>query len=104
LGDAEQRQAYLARLAQNDPAVRVAALEDLPYVNDRTLAPYVVPMLDDLRDAKNVGPSHGPFWIRVCDVAVSSLDVLLDQPFPFKVEFAKRYTPAELDQARAKLK
>jgi hypothetical protein len=104
LGDAEQRQAYLARLAQNDPAVRVAALEDLPYVNDRTLAPYVVPMLDDPRDAKNVGPSHGPFWIRVCDVAVNSLDVLLDQPFPFKVEFAKRYTQAELDQARAKLK
>jgi HEAT repeat protein len=104
LGDAEHRQAYLDRLIQNGPPLRVAALEDLPYLNDRTLAQEIVPLLEDLRDAKNVGPSHGPFWIRVCDVAVNSLDELLDHPFPFKVEVVKRYTQAELDQARAALR
>ena len=100
LGDPNQRQAYIARLGQPDPKERVAALDDLLYVEDKTLAKDVKPLLDDGRDGKNVGPSHGPYWIRVCDVAVNVLDAVLGHPFKFQVRGNKRYTTQEIDEAK----
>jgi len=101
LGHPPSIQEFLQQLTADDPAIRVARLEDLPYINDRKLAHYVLPLLDDLRDGKNVGPSHGPTFIRVCDVAINELDKLLNHPFPFIVEFMRRYSPDEI--ARAKM-
>ncbi len=100
LGDPNHRQAYIARLAQPDPKERVAALQDLLYIQDKTLAKQVKPLLDDERDGKNVGPSHGPYWIRVCDVAINVLDTVLGHPFRFQVRGVKRYSEQELSDAK----
>lgn len=101
LGDPDHRQAYIGRLGQPDPKDRVAALEDLLYLEDKTLAKNVKPLLGDEREGKNVGPSHGPYWIRVCDVAVNVLDVVLGHPFKFEVRGNKRYSPQELNEAKS---
>jgi HEAT repeat protein len=100
LGDPSHRQAYIARLGQPDPKERVAALDDLLYLEDKTLLKDVKPLLDDGRDGKNVGPSHGAYWIRVCDVAVNVVDALLGHPFKFQVRGNKRYSTQEIDDAK----
>jgi len=100
LGDPDHRRAQVGRLNQPDPKGRVAALEDLLYIQDKTLAKEVKPLFDDVREGKNVGPSHGPYWIRVCDVAVNVLDRLLEHPFPFEIRGVKRYSGDELAQAK----
>jgi hypothetical protein len=77
------------------PLKRAEALEDLRYVGDRRLLPEVAPLLRDGRDAVNVAGSHGPRFIRVCDVAVNVAAALLGNPWPW-VAPAKRYSPAEI--------
>jgi HEAT repeat protein len=99
LGDAGQLQELLQRLEQDQPAERVSALRDLPYVNDRRLLVYLVPLLDDTRPGLNVGPSHGHFMLRVCDVAVNIANEMLGGPFPW-VQPVKRYSAAQLLQAK----
>jgi hypothetical protein len=101
LGDEPSRTALLARLHTDDIQERVSALQDLLYLEDQRLASEVLPLLDDMRDAKNVAPSHGSYWIRVCDVALNTLDELLGHPFPFPVSRAQRYTPEQLAQAKS---
>jgi HEAT repeats len=102
LGDPGQRHELLQRLGQDQPAERVGALRDLPYVNDRALLVYLVPLLDDMRPGLNVGPSHGPFLLRVCDVAVNIANEMLGRPFPW-VQPVKRYSAAELQQVKGVL-
>jgi HEAT repeat protein len=103
LGEDANRQAYLQRLRQSDPKERALAVRDLLYVNDRKLVPQVLPLLDDLRPALNVGPSHGPYLIRVCDVTINVLDEFLKHPFSFKIEPARRYSEKEIATAKTVL-
>lgn len=100
LGELQHRNAYLLRLREDNPQERTAALHDFVYLNDQNLVPEVIPLLDDKRDAENVGPSHGPYWIRVCDVAINKLDILLNHPFPFLIDRAKRYIDEEIQQTK----
>jgi HEAT repeat protein len=99
LADVDHTRMYLARLEQDDPKQRVAAVEDFLYIRDRKLVPYFVPLLNDKRDGKNVGPSHGPYWVRVCDVVIFVMDDVLARPFNFPVDRVKKYEPGELNAA-----
>jgi HEAT repeats len=102
LGEATHRHHLIERLKQDDPKERVNALKDLPYVNDRSLLAHVIPLLDDTRPGLNVGPAHGRYFLRVCDVAVNVANEMLDKPFPW-VEPVKRYSPEQLSEAKAAL-
>jgi HEAT repeat protein len=99
LGDRPMVDAYLARLNDDDPAVRAGALRDLPYVDDRGLVQQVLPLLSDERDAENTGPGGYRLMIRVCDVAVQVLDDYCGHPFPFQVRLGKLYSDDELRSA-----
>ncbi len=101
LGNALGRETVVARLKAEDPGQLAEALDDLVYVNDPKLLPETLPLLNDTRPAKNVGPSHGPFLIRVCDVAVNTIDAVLNHPFSFAVYQTRRYSQPELDSAKA---
>lgn len=103
LGDEPMRQAYLTQLSDDEPAKRVRALEDFLYVRDGKSLRYILPLLDDLRDAKNVAPGGYQYYIRVCDVVVQILDSYLGHPFDFEVQFTKRYNVKELDEAKGVL-
>jgi HEAT repeat protein len=99
LGDPSAKSQLVARLQRDDPKERVAALRDLPYVNDISLLKHVIPLLDDTRPGLNVGPSHGPYWIHVCDVAVNIANQMLGGRFRF-VERVKRYSPEEINEVK----
>jgi hypothetical protein len=100
LGEAGGRQEIAQSLVTDDPKTRVDTLRDLPYVNDRGMLAYALPLLDDERPGLNVGPSHGPYYIRVCDVAVNVIDEMLNHPFNFPIGL-RRYTPTEIAQAKS---
>jgi len=102
LGDADSRSQLIQRLTHEQPAERIAGLRDLPYVNDVGLLKQVVPLLDDTRPGLNVGPSHGPYFIRVCDVAVNIANQMLGGRFSW-AEPVKRYSPLELSEAKSVL-
>lgn len=100
LGDALARSALLADLLESDKVGRrVRALLDLPYVNDPALLPAAAPLLDDLRPGLNIGPSHGPYFMRVCDVAVLIASRMIESLFPFETG-RRRYTDEELELAK----
>jgi hypothetical protein len=100
LGDAAKKNELRARLLQSENvAQRVAALRDLPYVNDRSLLADALPLLDDQRPGLNIGPSHGPYFIRVCDVVVLVTGEMLGHVVSFNLN-RRRFTPEELDQVR----
>ncbi len=100
LGDPGQQQAWMARFNDQNPQSRVKAIEDLKYIQDRRLLPYIAPAFDDTRIAKNVGPSHGPWYIRICDLAVLVLQAVLGQPLPFPVAETTRYDAQQLAMAK----
>lgn len=102
LGDTGSRSQLIERLTKDEPAERVATLRDLPYVNDTGLLKHVVPLLDDMRPGLNVGPSHGPYFIRVCDVAVNIANQMLGGRFAW-AQPVKRYSPQELNEAKSVL-
>jgi HEAT repeat protein len=102
LGDPGHVQTLVSHLQQNDVAERISALQDLPYVNNRSLLAQAIPLLDDLRPGLNVGPSFQPILIRVCDVAVNVVNRMLGGRFPW-VQQMKQYSPAEIAQVRAAL-
>lgn len=100
LANQEHRTAYINRLGSGTPAEIGDALKDLQYLADRSLVPQVQLLIDDGRDAHQVGPSHAHYYIRVCDMAINALSTLLSQPFPFELGEFKRYSTDELLQAK----
>jgi hypothetical protein len=100
LGDTGSRSEVRTHLLQSgNVALRVATLQDLPYVNDRPLLAEAAPLLDDQRPGLNIGPSHGPYFMRVCDVLVMVMGEMLGPVFSFDPGY-RRFTPEELAQAR----
>lgn len=91
---------FLGRLSSNEPMTRVTALEDYLYIRDRSLLPEIAKLLSDTRDAKNMAPGGHAYFIRVCDVAVNTLDLVLGHPFPFAIDSLRRYTDNELYEAQ----
>ncbi len=100
LGDQGRRHEWMAHLTAEPPSERVAALRDLPYLNDKSLLVYILPLLDDVRPGLTVGPSFQPHQIRVCDVAVNQINEMLGKPFPFADPF-KKYSPQEIALVKA---
>jgi hypothetical protein len=100
LGDVASKNELRSKFLQSgNVPQRVAALRDLPYVNDRSLLASAAPLLDDQRNGLNVGPSHGPYYIRVCDVVVVVMGEMLGRVFSFDPG-RRRFTPEELAEAR----
>jgi hypothetical protein len=97
--DEQGTKAFVNRLQSEEPIERVKALEDYLYIRDRTLLPEIAKLISDVRDAKNKAPGGYAYFIRVCDVAVNTLDLVMGHPFPFEIDALKRYSAEELYQA-----
>jgi hypothetical protein len=103
LGDPASKQEVRGHLLQTaNVAERVTALRDLPYVNDRGLLRDAVTLLGDERPGLNIGPSHGPYFIRICDVVVIVAAEMLGDVFGFDTS-PRRFTPEELARVRGVL-
>jgi HEAT repeat protein len=98
LGDKAGRQRLIGTLLKPDPIkVQVSAIRDLPYVNDPQLLQRLAPLLDDTRPAQNIGGSHRPRYIRLCDVVVNVADQILGHRFRW-ANGSREYSPQELKE------
>jgi len=100
LKEPDSQKRYIDRLQQDDPKLLAGAIQDMEYIEDRMFLPYMVPLLDDERNALNVGPSAKKFYIRVCDVVVNVLNVVLQEPFSFNISRMKLYSPEERNEVK----
>jgi len=100
LKEPDSQKRYIDRLKQDDPKLLALAVQDFEYIEDRMFLSYMVPLLDDERNALNVGPSAKKHYIRVCDVVVNVLDVVLKEPFSFGIGGMKLYSPEERTEAK----
>jgi HEAT repeat protein len=100
LGDPRGQAEFLRKLEDPFPSRVAGALEDFVYVNDPRLVKHIFPLLADPRNAVNVGMSHSPMHVRVCDVAVSVLDRVLNHPFSFPGDPVRRFSDAEISEAQ----
>lgn len=104
LGDEQSRAVFFKDLESSQVKTLLQALKDFEYIRAPREAHRLAPALDDTRDAVNVGPSHQPYVIRVCDVTVNALDIVLRHPFPFQAGESRRYLNEELQVARELLR
>lgn len=103
LQDQENQDQYIRRLEQPDPKQKARALQDFTYIADRKFLVHILPLLDDTREAVNVGKSNRKMYIRVCDVAINVLDEVLNHPFDFDIFPRKLYAPEEVAKAKKTL-
>lgn len=104
LGDKPSQKSILNGIRAEKIKVRLKAVRDFGYMNDRRLVVHLLPLLEDRRNAVNVAPSGHKAYVRMCDVAVEVLDAILDHPFSFQVGSIGRvrsYSSKEIAEARS---
>ncbi|NBK25032.1 MAG: hypothetical protein EOM68_23780 [Spirochaetia bacterium] len=100
LGDRNAAVQVKQMLVAGDSEGRVRGLECISYARQTDLIPDVLPLLDDGRDALNIAPSGGTFYLRVCDIAANTINEVIKVDLPFPVEQGQRYTQDQLSQLR----
>jgi HEAT repeats/HEAT repeat len=102
LGDHDSKNFFASRLDIADSGTRYQAIQDLRYINDKYLASRLLPALDDTGDANLISPKSQTQakHARVCDAAVTLIDLLWDHPFTFETSDLYVYSPEEIEQAR----
>jgi HEAT repeat protein len=101
LEDSDARHELVQRLLRRDQSARYGALQDCVYIQDKSLAAYFGPALEDLRNAIQVTlPEEKPtVYARICDVAVSVM-AALGYKFSFSAESLGIRSPEELEEAK----
>jgi len=85
LGDEDSRHEIIKNLQSEDIVERVDAIESLEYVNDAKLAIYLKPLLDDTAVAMDIGKSPKNLYLRICDLAVLTIQKITGITFSFPV-------------------
>jgi HEAT repeat protein len=99
LGDKPSRAKLIQRLSAADASARTAALRDILYVGDPTLARHFRVVLADRRDAFVISLPHDPVVAaRVCDVAIQTLDAI-GVKLPFATSPMRRFTEEQIKEA-----
>lgn len=94
----------LEALKMEDVQLLYQALKDFEYMNDRTLLEQLLPLLDDFRDAKKIGPSGHDYFLRICDATINIIDSILDHPFEFNGAELRQFNEQELSSGKSVIK
>ena len=94
----------LEDLKNDDVQILYRALKDFEYMNDSTLIKHLLPLLDDLRDVKKIGPSGHNYFLRICDATINVIDSILNHPFEFNGAELRQYTDQELSSGKSVIK
>ena len=102
LGDREMKENITKQLSINDSKIRFQALEDLKYIDDKTLAYYFLPALNDKGNTYQLSnPGKIPIrYMLVCDLAINMIAAWYPGIFSFKVDDYTNYSQEEIEQAK----
>lgn len=73
LGDAGAQIEVRSLLQSSEVKNRANGIDCVVYAECETLVPYLLPMLNDKRNAVNIAPTSMEAWLRVCDLGVNAL-------------------------------
>lgn len=99
LGDKEMKKKVAQQLSINDSKVRFQALEDLKYVDDKSLAWYFIPALGDEGNAFMISDMGKipPRYMHVGDLAVNMVASWYPGAFSFEINSYKNYSKEEFE-------
>lgn len=103
LGDTDAQKIIAEQIKNPDSAIKLKIIDDLRYINDARIAPYLYYAMDDYGKGKNIGSKNKPFYARVLDAAITLAIKLMGDPFSFSVKEYELYTDEEITEARTKL-
>ncbi len=75
-------------------------MEDLQYINDKSLARYLLPLLDDKADGYLIDDLEDPIYARICDAAINLLAEWDERALGFEVADLNIYSDEEIEEAR----
>jgi hypothetical protein len=80
-----------ALLRADDVASRLQAVECVAFAQSNELIPETLALLQDSRDAVNISPSGGKYYLRICDVALNAVASISKVDVSFTVRNGERY-------------
>lgn len=102
LGDKEMKEKIVKQLSINDSQIRFHTLEDLKYVDDKALAWYFLPALDDkgntymISDLGREPVKH----MFVCDLASDMVAAWYPGAFSFQANEHRNFSKEEIEQVK----
>ncbi|MBN1578802.1 MAG: HEAT repeat domain-containing protein [Chitinispirillaceae bacterium] len=103
LGDRDAQKTIAEQIKIPDSVTRMKIIEDIRYINDKRIAPYLYYAMDDYGKGKNIGSKNKPVYARVLDEAITLAAKLMGNPFSFSIKEYELYTDEERTEARTKL-
>gem|GEM_PF-7042602 len=102
LGDKEMKEKIVKQLYVNDSEIRFHTLEDLKYVDDKALAWYFLPPLDDKGKTYMISDMgrKPEKYMFVCDLTINMIAAWYPGAFSFKTNDYKNYSQEEIEQVR----
>lgn len=100
LGDSNATTRVKQMLVAEDTDSRAKGIECISYARRVDLILDILPLLDDTRDAVNIAPSGGTYYLRVCDIAANAVGEVTKIDLPFRAEYGQKYTKEQLNQLR----
>jgi len=94
LGDVAAQKSLLINLNSEQVEDRRDALQDFEYINDPRLVAELKPLLNDTDVAMDIGKGPQHVYLRICDLAVMSVNKVLGHPFSF-AERGRQFTKEE---------
>lgn len=105
LSDEESKEEFAAQIDTPPAEGRYDVILNFEYINDKELAPRLLPALDDTSDAYDIShPEADHEFARVCDAAVNLIARWYDNPFTFEIDEFRKYSDSEIAEAEKYLK
>ena len=102
----------LVRLGEEDAKKEVSSLvrskqiadisngiDCISYAAKKDMFPILTTLLKDKRDASNIAPSGGSYYLRICDLALNAINAHEPLALSFLVQRGLRYSDSQLDEA-----
>ena len=104
LNDADAIQDVKQLLKEDTIASRYRAIGCIQSAEKAELIPELLPLLNDTRDAVNIAPSGGEYYLRVCDVAINAIDAISKVNVSFTIQHGKRYNEQMISEFRTNIR
>ncbi len=88
-------------LNADDVETRGKGIDCILYAKRQDMIPDLLPLLDDKRDAINISPSGGAYYLRICDLALNAIFDIINVSISFEVQYGKKYSDRQISEMRS---
>ena len=104
LNDADAIQEVKQLLKKDTVASISRAIGCIQFAKKAELIPEILPLLNDTRDAVNIAPSGGEYYLRVCDIAINAIYAISKVNVSFNIQYGERYNEQMISEFRTNIR